>query len=163
MIKTGGSIMILFLLAVFFTSCTNINTTVDDTVDFQTQYVRTFAHNNSVYPVITVISSEAELEQYHNEKVSTSYETAYTGFTKAIQGYTDLYFSDNFLVIALLEVSSGSIRLEVDKIKKNGDIVINRFIPKVGTCDMAEWNIIIELNNNFKSGKYELNFVDKRL
>jgi hypothetical protein len=78
----------------------------------------------------------------------------------AIEKYSDDFFAGNYLVIVLLGEGSGSIRHKVERVDTNGDIVITRQLPEIGTADMAAWNIIIELNNDFKPEQYQVVLTD---
>ena len=132
------------------------------------QYIRRFGeYKGAQYPMVSIISTKSELEQYYETYVSSKYDSypnVYTGdFLDATKNYSDDFFRDNFLVIVLLEEGSGSIRHKVERIDKNGDIIITRLLPEVGTADMAEWNIIIELDSDFKLDQYGLVLVDKYL
>ncbi|MCL2444459.1 MAG: hypothetical protein FWD13_13490 [Treponema sp.] len=118
------------------------------------QYIRIGSGFGPMNPICTVISSVNELEIYTGSFDKNLFWEA--GYADAIAKYTDNYFTDNFLVIVLLEENSGSNRHEVEKVETNGDIIINRLIPEIGTADMATWNIIIELNNNFKPEHFQV-------
>ncbi len=63
------------------------------------------------------------------------------------------------MIVELWE-PSGSIRHKVERIDENGNIIINRLMPEIGTTDIGQWSIIIELNNNFKFEKFKTVFVD---
>jgi len=118
------------------------------------QYIRIGSGFGPMNPICTVISSVNELEIYTgNFDKNLFWETSYTD---AVAKYTGNYFTDNFLVIVLLEENSGSNRHEVEKVEANGDIIINRLIPEIGTADMATWTIIIELNNSYKLEKFQV-------
>ena len=124
---------------------------------FEAQYVRTDGyHENVGYPVVTVVSSRAALDAYFEENRGL-YELSRgeqagsaSGFAGAIKKYDDDWFASHQLVIVLLEESSGSIRHEVESVTAGDSpsIVIHRLVPEVGTCDMAEWHILIELAAN---------------
>ncbi|MBQ1521009.1 MAG: hypothetical protein IIZ56_05980 [Clostridia bacterium] len=124
---------------------------------FEAQYVRTDGyHENVGYPVVTVVSSKAALDAYFEENRGL-YELSRgeqagsaSGFAGAIKKYDDDWFASHQLVIVLLEESSGSIRHEVESVTAGDSpsIVIRRLVPEVGTCDMAEWHILIELAAN---------------
>lgn len=124
---------------------------------FEAQYVRTDGyHENVGYPVVTVVSSKAALDAYFEENRGL-YELSRgeqagsaSGFAGAIKKYDDDWFASHQLVIALLEESSGSVRHEVESVTAGDSpsIVIRRLVPEVGTCDMAEWHILIELAAN---------------
>jgi hypothetical protein len=83
-----------------------------------------------------------------------------TKFLDAIDKYSNDYFTSKFLVIVRLVEPSGSIGHKVEKIDKNGDIVIQRLMPEMGTADMAAWSILIELHNNLKMDQYQAVLVD---
>ena len=160
-----GIILIIVFLA--FISCANKNANIsgdtsrqtggssgNNVITFEAQYIRIGSGLGQRTPVCAVISSLNELNQYTNSLRSSSFwETEYLN---TISKYTNNYFSNNFLVIIFLQENSGSNRHRVDKIDFNGDIIIERLVPEIGTSDMATWNIIIELNNNFKSDKYQI-------
>jgi hypothetical protein len=136
----------------------------DYQIDFNVQYIRT---NNIVYveglnyPLTSVISSASELEQYYEnykDKYALSIHSSDSSirFIDAIRNYSNDFFKNNFLVMVLLEENSGSIRHKLEGIYNTGDIIISRLLPKIGTDDMAEWHIIIELKNNFVPEKFKV-------
>jgi len=138
--------------------CHNNNGSIDIT---NVQYIRRFGDYKEIQqPIISVISARSELDQYYETHVKCIYGSDDGQFKEATKIYSDDFFANNFLVIVLLEEGSGSIRHKVERIDRNGDIVINRLIPEYGTCDMAEWNIVIELNNDFKLIQYRVVLVD---
>jgi len=158
-------VAILLVLGVFFSiSCEKkeqepqVSKAIDIT---NVQYIRRFGHYKEIQqPIISVISARSELNQYYETHVKCIYGYNDGQFKEATKIYSNDFFANNFLVIVLLEEGSGSISHKVERIDRNGDIVINRFIPEVGTCDMAEWNIVIELNNDFKLEQYRVVLVD---
>jgi len=113
---------------------------------------------------ITVISSKSEIEQYYGKQKIKIWDKQndiwnVQGYD-TIEKYSDDYFADNFLVILYLWEPSGSIRHKVERINENGEIVINRLMPEIGTTDIGYWGIIIELNNNFKLEQFQTVFLD---
>ena len=145
-------------------------------VSFQQQYIHTqYIRGTFVYsislPKLTVITSKSELDSYFNNyKALFNFEVSqgqsYTpiAFAEAIKDYTDTFFANNFLVIILLHENSGSNRHQVRGVYDNGDIVINRLLPaEMGTADMAQWSIIIELDNNSKLEEFRPVFIEKKL
>jgi hypothetical protein len=80
-----------------------------------------------------------------------------------IGNYTDAFFASNFLVLVLLEEISGSYRHRVERIEESGDIIITRLVPGIGTADMAQWHIIIELDNDYKLEEFQAVFIEERL
>jgi len=143
-----------------------------ENLDFSVQYIRTNGyHADTKYPIVTAITTRNELEQYY-ERYKDQYDlTAKTevysdttiGFLDAIEKYTDDFFKDSYLVIVLLEEGSGSIRHRVDSVADNGDIVISRLLPGMGTADMAEWSIIIEVNSDFRPEQFKVELIDEAL
>jgi len=118
------------------------------------QYIRTDGWSEEeTYPQIAVLTCKAALEAYI-EANHFSYnlgcrETVASdsaiGFVTAVEGYDEAWFEDHTLVLVLLEEGSGSNRHEVQGITQQGEILIERIIPEVGTCDMAHWHILLEL------------------
>jgi len=130
----------------------------EPTNSFEVQYIRSNGYvGGENYPVVTVITSVKELEEYsaaNNSRYDLSsrgitQSDTQAGFIEAIEKYSESFFTNSYLVVVLLEEISGSIRHKVDSVNADGDIVINRLQPEIGTDDMAEWNIIIELENSF--------------
>ena len=126
-------------------------------IDFDTQYIRTNGYHEEVeYPVVKIIRSVDELNSYYNEnkdKYGLERRTdpaadSTIGFLDACDKYTAEYFEKQILVMVLLEEGSGSVRHNVKNVKYGSDkklyIDIKRENTEVGTCDMAEWHILIE-------------------
>lgn len=124
---------------------------------FAVQYIRTDGcMQDREYPIITIIKSRAELEAYY-EANKAKYElerkahisaTPSFGFMDIADKYTDGYFNDNLIVLVTLEEPSGSISHKVKDISNDNEkmnVAIERTVPEVGTTDMAQWHIIIEL------------------
>jgi len=148
-----------------FLACDSSSSATEANV-FNVQYTR---YTRSEFATdITVISSKNEIEEYYGKrKIKICDKQGEVWYEQedynTIEKYTDDYFADNFLVIVELWEPSGSIRHKVEKIAKNGDIVINRLLPRIYfTDDMGDWSIIIELNNNFKVEQFQTVFVDVR-
>ncbi len=147
-------VCILFLLS--GCNSTGINAGLLE-LDFKAQYIRTNGYVEGIkYPIVTIIKSTDELERYYLDKKDTYdlerrteiYSDTTTGFLNAIDKYDNAYFKDSILILILLEEGSGSIRHTVKGAKdKQGlvEIAIERITPEIGTDDMAEWHIMIEL------------------
>ena len=122
-------------------------------IDFDAQYIRTNGyHEDAKYPVVKIIRSVRELSEYceaNKENYDLVYPYSGIGFLDACDKYDDAWFEDHILVMVLLEEGSGSIRHEVRSVHMSADghcqIYIDRIVPECGTCDMAEWHILIEL------------------
>ena len=106
---------------------------------FQAQYIRTDAafDTSDAYPNTKLITSRSELDEHLAGL--TWYDT------DAIQKYTEEWFRTNKLLLVQLEESSGSISHAVTEMTAD-TVKINRFLPEVCTCDMAYWDILIELD-----------------
>ncbi|NLO63198.1 MAG: hypothetical protein GX099_07220, partial [Clostridiaceae bacterium] len=59
--------------------------------------------------------------------------------------YDDAFFSKNALLIVVVQEPSGSNRHEFLGFGEKNEIRIRRIVPEVGTTDMADWHILIEL------------------
>ena len=128
--------------------------------DFQVRYIRTNGYVAGVkYPMVTVMSSRDDLERYY-DSYNKKYDLS-SGFKDAMTNYSGDFFANAFLVVVLLEEGSGSIRHKVESIDEAGNIKITRLVPDVGTDDMAEWNIIIELNKKYKAELFRVIFENK--
>lgn len=126
---------------------------------FSAQYIRTDGYvDGARFPRTVVIRSVEELRDYYTKNCDTFdlgrrdkvYSDTTIGFLDACDKYTEEYFKDKMLIMVLVEHGSGSIRDEVTKVElaENGSlqVSIQQIVPEVGTCDMAEWHILIELD-----------------
>lgn len=125
------------------------------------RYIRTNGCQETVkFPSVAVIHSKQDLDDYYttyrelfdlerNENVSSD---STIGFLDACDSYDEAYFKDNYLIFVLLEEGSGSVRHEVDTVKQIGEkkisVSIHRDVPEIGTADMAQWHIFVELNRD---------------
>lgn len=130
---------------------------------FEAQYIRTNGYSEDRnYPFHVIINSKEELEDYYEankeifdlERKEKVYSDTTIGFLDACDKYDDTYFERQNLVLIVLEEGSGSIRHEITDVrphsKENGaldgwDITIDRIVPEVGTDDMAQWHLILEV------------------
>jgi len=130
-------------------------------VNWRAQYIRTNGYQpDGIFPRAQTINSLQELKDYYNtwhevfylERREKVHSDTAIGFLDACDQYDETFFEDNYLIFVLLEESSGSIGHEVRGVQQTADkkisISIDRKIPKVGTCDMAEWHIILELSRD---------------
>ena len=148
-------------------------------VDYKVQYIRTNGYSDGEeYPKIFWIATAKELKEYYEankekynlESRENPYSDETIGFEDAIKNYDEHFFEENELIFVLLEEGSGSIRHEVTEVKvlpsqvegKQYAIqpVVERLVPQVGTDDMAEWHIIIEVNKQYASSVSELKAPD---
>ena len=131
---------------------------------FNAQYIRTNGYSDgAVYPKKKLITSRAELDSYieANKDIYDfkGWDTI-TGFMNATAKYDDNWFSSHKLLVVVLEEGSGSVSHTVAEVNGLG-VTIQREIPEVGTCDMAEWHILIEVDkdlyvhSDFRVSTYE--------
>lgn len=124
-------------------------------LNFKTQHSRTNGGYDKEYPIVKIIRSEKELEEYYYENCETyRFDRGYDdiiAFYVADNKYDEKYFENQILILVLVEEGSGSFRHAVTEMKTvtlNGEskteITINRLIPQSGTADMALWHIFIE-------------------
>lgn len=122
-------------------------------LEFKASYERSPYYNSSKkYPIITICKSKECLKE-HEGKVKgltvSMLSCVSDNRDVNISRYDDEFFAENALIIITLDESSGSVRHNVKKVIKEGNeisIAIERKVPELGTADMAEWNIYIELN-----------------
>lgn len=125
--------------------------------EFSVQYIRTDGYHDCVrYPVVTVIHSVDELNAYYEankgkysleRRTDTNYSDSTIGFLDACDKYDEVYFESKILLMVLLEEGSGSVRHKVERVANGTDgitVDITTIVPEIGTCDMAEWHILIE-------------------
>ncbi len=129
----------------------------DGPLSFSAQYIRTNGcQEGAKYPIVKIIRSVDELNAYYAEQKDNYdlerkeqvYVDTTIGFLDACDQYDESYFAGHFLVMVLLEEGSGSIRHRVDAVDLAGGalaIHIGTIVPEVGTDDMAQWHILIEL------------------
>lgn len=144
----------------------------DAGIPFAAQYIRTDGYvSGAKYPAVAVIRSKEELEEYYavNKDVydmssrDKIYPDTTIGFADAMQDYSEAYFGGNALILVLLEEPSGSIRHNVSSVTAGGNglcISIERLLPEVGTCDMAEWHIFAEIAKDKAEDNVTVTFSD---
>lgn len=128
-------------------------------VTFAAQYIRTDGyHEGASFPRVVIIRTLDELQKYYDEnceifdleRKETVYSDTTIGFLDACDKYDAAYFEENILLMVLLEEGSGSIRHEVTDVftYESGElnIALKTISPEIGTCDMAQWHIMIELS-----------------
>lgn len=113
---------------------------------FAAQSIRTNGYDDTRrYPIITLVTGADELLAYidaHKDKYDLS------DFTIAAEAYDAAFFEDHCLALVVLEEFSGSVRHEVEDVKSDDAAVriqIVRHLPQMGTADMAQWHIVVEL------------------
>ena len=129
-------------------------------VEFEAKVIRTDGyHDGETYPKSVWITSAGELGEYieANKDYYWLESIGDAGFRAAVSEYDDAFFAGHDLLFVLLEEGSGSVRHEVTQVtavpSADGKTVIrpeiDRLVPDVGTDDMAEWHVIIEIEKKF--------------
>jgi len=137
----------------------------DNTIAFNAQIIRTdfFDWNvpsgNRVQEPI-VVTSRNEYEQYLRIFESVDFNNRASDLL--FDMYSDDFFMDSYLVIISVVESSGSNRHEIESVSVDGEIVVRRHIPEVGTGDMAQHLIMVELNNAFLPAEFSVTFSNVR-
>ena len=131
-------------------------------VEWAAQYIRTNGYQDGAkFPRVVVIKSAKELNEYYTannqtfdlERKDKVYSDTTIGFLDACDQYDEAFFEKNYLIFVLLEEGSGSVRHEVRSVGQTLDkkisVSIDSILPNgAGTCDMAEWHIILELGRD---------------
>lgn len=164
---------ILILLLVFMAGCSP--SPASSSVPFSAQYIRTNGfHEDREYPITSVITSTSELTAYYDKyKNEYNFERrqqiasdSTKGFLDAVEKYTEEYFRKNILLLILAEENSGSNRHKVTGItRKDGllHIQVERQVPKIGTTDMAQWHILVEIDrDDWKNQEIRVQFNTKK-
>lgn len=104
------------------------------------------------YPYAVFIKSRAELNSFFAENKS-KYDIESKNFSSAYgklnEKYTDKFFENKALIVIVTSESSGSnyyVGVFLDE--AGNEIRVNRYKPPVGTCDMAYWFIMDEVDKN---------------
>ena len=124
------------------------------------QYIKTAYTGFLAGPVVTVINSQNEFDKFIVKNIGHSRDGVMypveNDMIYAADKYNDDFFKLNYLVLVEITENSGSNRHEVESIGSNGDITIKRIVPEIGTADMAQWCIIIELDADFVPGQFNV-------
>lgn len=84
-----------------------------------------------IYDGLTVIDSADKLSGYADQLDESRYNAE--------------FFKENALIIAYFTEGSGSVKLSFEGVSADGEIVVKREIPEIGTCDMAYYRMVIEI------------------
>ena len=124
---------------------------------FRARYIRTDGYHEGLrYPGVAVIDSRQALLDYHRTylemyslgSVLPQGSGPSADLLSLCEGYDDGFFAENYLVFLILQESSGSIRHQVTQVLRQAGrpaIYVHREVPEVGTADMAQWHVILEL------------------
>ncbi|MCL2217318.1 MAG: copper amine oxidase N-terminal domain-containing protein [Defluviitaleaceae bacterium] len=122
---------------------------------FNSRYIRTIYHHGRVEAAPVTVTSAHELSQF-----IAAYRSSWHSSVEHDLGldYPDAFFDENFLVIISVQETSGSTEHRVESVNEKGLIVINRLTPMIGTHDMAQWLIVVELCNDFIPESFSVEF-----
>ncbi len=139
----------------------NGNQETSTEVQWCAQYIRTNgSQDGATFPNTVIIPSMDALNRYYEDNKDTFWlernpnpaSDSTVGFLDACDRYDEAFFEKNFLIFILLEEGSGSVRHEVQSIEQTADrkisVSIHRNVPEIGTADMAQWHILIELSRD---------------
>lgn len=106
---------------------------------FESKVIRTGSYTTGKnYPSIGLYRNTTDLQAIDTIDYGTKYD--------------EEFFKTKALIVIELRETSGSVRNQVTKVVKNGDDItvgINKIVPEIGTADMAEWAIFVEIDNSF--------------
>lgn len=105
-------------------------------------------YDGSMYP-LQAIRSLDELKQYYIEHMPSA---DFDG------KYNEEFFKDNILVLTAFEEGSGSIKHEFMGITEDGQIIVKRITPEIGTCDMAAYELSIQIPRSEALDSYTIVF-----
>lgn len=149
-------------MLLFIIGCTNTAPKPIDTVaapsaqsvEFQAQYIRTDWQAEGIYPNIVKVLSLADYSSFID--ASFTNKKRFEAQLTPTNGFTDDFFANNMLLLITLQEGSGSTRHAVKSIDNDGNIAITRELPEIGTADMAQWVIVIELPKTFANKDFKL-------
>lgn len=121
--------------------------------------LRTRSH---VYSMLsdTVISSQAEMDQYISDLDSQRRTSGALEFADELRELTIDFSKENFLLYTHTE-TSGSIRVKLDEPLIEGDtglISIERTIPQLGTADMADYGYGYSVDKSISEITFDLGY-----
>lgn len=79
-----------------------------------------------------------------------------------LRGYDEAFFEENVIILTHIQSNSGSVRYTVTGINVSGGLCtmnISAEMPEIGTADMADWFIFVEVPKDAVSGcsSYKMN------
>lgn len=115
-------------------------------------YLHVNWYENMAAPAATVITDADSLALYLDE-IRSPYDDGAEDlvFGSILETYPDEFFADRSLLLVLLEENSGSISHEVLSVSPD-TVTVRRVVPEVGTCDMAGWLLLVELDEVLDDG-----------
>lgn len=86
-----------------------------------------------------------------------------TPFYSEIMRRPASFFENSAIVSFVLVEGSGSIGHRIESVDADGNINITRFLPEIGTADMAQYFVILELDNSNLPDAFRLIITDVEL
>ena len=119
------------------------------------QYIRAFWFRDINYPVVKVISSIIDLEQYFDSYLRI-------GNIQELKKYSDDFFENNSLIMVLIENTGGGLYQRLKKIDGNDIFILKKYFKGGGgAAVMSSEHIIIEIKNNYLLEQYQVKFIEK--
>ncbi len=158
--KKIGFVLTAVFMSVTLTACSGISS-LKDIIDRAGEIIERIMDKD-----VPISGEPVEIQYYDVEYIRTgfkdgaqspmthiatkSYELCMYGEAVAHK-YDDDFFDRHSLLIVRLTEGSGSIRHRVDKVDYSlGVLYVNiaRLVPEIGTCDMAQWDILITIDDS---------------
>lgn len=114
-----------------------------DVTAYPSWCVRTDGSGTGAFPVVTVLRTAQQLQQYLEENGGCY--ALENGFAAQVAGYDDSWFADHALVLVALQANTGSVRYTVVGLSGDGRVRLNAETPEYSTADMAQFHIGIEV------------------
>ena len=129
---------------------------------FDRQIVRVHYSGDGTFPYAAVLADRAALDsELRRYTTGSDYPVDMPQeLNAAVQKYTPEWFAAHRLLFVHLQESSGSVSHEITQVSRTAagaDVTIRRNVPEVGTCDMAEWMLFIEVGDVSLTGADTVN------
>lgn len=116
---------------------------------FEATYLKTTQPSAlDAYPATHLLRSVEQLSAFCDQR-----DQDHIGFEQVqayAQRFDDGFFEKKSLIVLMVQESSGSVRHTVTDVEMyaNGtvNLVLERTVPEMGTCDMAYWYIFVEVD-----------------
>ena len=110
------------------------------------RYIRVTWGSTPAAPAALILGSTVELADY----LALFPDDDLSDLSEA---YGDGFFAEGRLLAVVAEAGSGSVRFELDPNGLTPDsVTLLVDTPEVGTCDMAAWLILVEVDSSFDGG-----------
>lgn len=118
------------------------------------RYIRTNGYwEGRNYPMAALITDREALDTYYSENRDVYNLDVSEAFSSLLQEYDAPFFKKYNLLLVLLEEGSGSITHKVSRLEYLDGLLsawIDRIVPEAGTCDMAQWHIVIPVEKAYE-------------